>query len=79
MLLLQQQVTPGEKIESVTKNDAKATPYKKEKIPFASSSDEYLKHCGDPSPPKLEDYDQLLSTPPPPEITRIPDNVLKVS
>uniref|UniRef100_A0A8C3P466 Spindle and kinetochore associated complex subunit 3 n=1 Tax=Cyanoderma ruficeps TaxID=181631 RepID=A0A8C3P466_9PASS len=73
-----QQVTPGGKIESVTKNDAKDTPYKKERIPFASSSDEYLKHCGDPSPPKLEDYDQLLSTPPPPEITRIPDNVLKI-
>ncbi|TRZ24775.1 hypothetical protein HGM15179_002329 [Zosterops borbonicus] len=73
-----QQVTPGGKIESVTKNDAKETPYKKERIPFASSSDEYLKHCGDPSPPKLEGYDQLLSTPPPPEITRIPDNVLKM-
>lgn len=76
---MQQQVTPAGKIESVTKNDAKDAPYKKERIPFASSSDEYLKHCGDPSPPKLEGYDQLLSTPPPPEITRIPDNVLKVS
>ncbi|XP_039913068.1 spindle and kinetochore-associated protein 3 isoform X3 [Hirundo rustica] len=73
-----QQVTPGGKIESVTKCDAKDTPYKEGRIPFASSSDEYLKHCGDPSPPKLEDYDQLLSTPPPPEITRIPDNVLKM-
>ncbi|XP_066031951.1 spindle and kinetochore-associated protein 3 isoform X3 [Chamaea fasciata] len=73
-----QQVTPGGMIMSVTKNDAKDIPYKKERIPFASSSDEYLKHCGDPSPPKLEDYDQLLSTPPPPEITRIPDNVLKM-
>lgn len=76
---MQQQVTPEGKIESVTKNDAKDTSYKKERIPFASTSDECLKHCGDPSPPKLEDYDQLLSTPPPPEITRIPDNVLKVS
>ncbi|NXR50967.1 SKA3 protein, partial [Hippolais icterina] len=66
------------KIESVTKNDAKGTPYKEERIPFASSSDEYLKHCGDPSPPKLEHYDELLSTPPPPEITKIPDNVLKM-
>lgn len=72
-------MTPGRKIESVTKCDAKDTRNKEERIPFASSSDEYLKHCGDPSPPKLEDYDQLLSTPPPPEITRIPDNVLKVS
>ncbi|XP_063250731.1 spindle and kinetochore-associated protein 3 isoform X2 [Prinia subflava] len=73
-----QQVTQGEKTESVTKKDAKETPYKEERIPFASSSDEYLKHCGDPSPPQLEHYDQLLNTPPPPEITRIPDNVLKM-
>ncbi|XP_023775316.1 spindle and kinetochore-associated protein 3 isoform X3 [Cyanistes caeruleus] len=72
------QVMSGGKIESVTKNDAKDTPYKEEKIPFAASSDEYLKHCGDPSPPKLEHYDHLLNTPPPPEITRIPDNVLKM-
>ncbi|NXI12259.1 SKA3 protein, partial [Irena cyanogastra] len=66
------------KIESVTKNDAKDTPYKEERIPFPASSDEYLKHAGDPSPPKLEHYDHLLNTPPPPEITRIPDNVLKM-
>ncbi|XP_053859530.1 spindle and kinetochore-associated protein 3 isoform X2 [Vidua macroura] len=72
------QVTPGGKFESVTKNDAKDTPYKEERIPFAASSDEYLKHTGDPSPPKLENYDHLLNTPPPPEITRIPDNVLKM-
>ncbi|NWW34005.1 SKA3 protein, partial [Panurus biarmicus] len=72
------QILKGGKIETVTKNDAKDTPYKEERIPFASSSEEYLKHCGDPSPPKLEHYDQLLSTPPPPEITRIPDNVLKM-
>ncbi|XP_038005723.1 spindle and kinetochore-associated protein 3 isoform X2 [Motacilla alba alba] len=72
------QVTPGGKLESVTKNDVKDTPYKEEKIPFAASSDEYLKHPGDPSPPKLEHYDHLLNTPPPPEITRIPDNVLKM-
>ncbi|XP_059694707.1 spindle and kinetochore-associated protein 3 isoform X4 [Haemorhous mexicanus] len=73
-----QQVTPGGKLESVTKNDAKDTPYKEERIPFAASSDDYLKHTGDPSPPKLEHYDHLLNTPPPPEITRIPDNVLKM-
>ncbi|NWT32393.1 SKA3 protein, partial [Cardinalis cardinalis] len=66
------------KLESVTKNDAKDTPYKEERIPFAASSDEYLKNTGDPSPPKLEHYDHLLNTPPPPEITRIPDNVLKM-
>ncbi|NWI69301.1 SKA3 protein, partial [Todus mexicanus] len=41
-------------------------------------SDEYLKHLGDPSPPKIKPYDQLLSTPPPPEITRIPDDVLQL-
>uniref|UniRef100_A0A8C9MRE2 Spindle and kinetochore associated complex subunit 3 n=1 Tax=Serinus canaria TaxID=9135 RepID=A0A8C9MRE2_SERCA len=74
----QQQATPGGKLESVTKNDAKDTPYKEERIPFAASSDEYLKHTGDPSPPKLEHYDHLLNTPPPPEITKIPENVLKM-
>ncbi|XP_030815844.1 spindle and kinetochore-associated protein 3 isoform X3 [Camarhynchus parvulus] len=73
-----QQVTPGGKLESVTKNDAKDTPYKEERIPFAATSDEYLKNTGDPSPPKLEHYDHLLNTPPPPEITKIPDNVLKM-
>ncbi|XP_032908132.1 spindle and kinetochore-associated protein 3 isoform X1 [Catharus ustulatus] len=73
-----QQVTPGGKIESVTKNDAKDTPYKEKRIAFAASCDEYLKHPRDPSPPKLEDYDHLLNTPPPPEITRIPDDVLKM-
>ncbi|KAL9865852.1 spindle and kinetochore-associated protein 3 isoform 2-T2 [Geothlypis trichas] len=73
-----QHVTPGGKLESVTKNDAEDAPYKEERIPFAASSDEYLKHTGDPSPPKLEHYDHLLNTPPPPEITRIPDNVLKM-
>ncbi|KAI1241982.1 hypothetical protein IHE44_0005493 [Lamprotornis superbus] len=62
----------------MTKNDAKDTPYKEERIPFAASSHEYLKHSRDPSPPKLEDYDHLLNTPPPPEITRIPDDVLKM-
>ncbi|XP_074391336.1 spindle and kinetochore-associated protein 3 isoform X2 [Zonotrichia albicollis] len=73
-----QQVTPGTKLESVTKNDAKDAPYKEERTPFAASSHEYLKHTEDPSPPKLEHYDHLLNTPPPPEITRIPDNVLKM-
>ncbi|KAF2973723.1 hypothetical protein EK904_004565, partial [Melospiza melodia maxima] len=71
-------VTPGAKLESVTKNEAKDAPYKEERIPFAASSHEYLKHSEDPSPPKLEHYDHLLNTPPPPEITRIPDNVLKM-
>ncbi|KFQ59748.1 Spindle and kinetochore-associated protein 3, partial [Pelecanus crispus] len=52
--------------------------YVEESIPFAVSSDEYLKRFGDPSPPKIKHYDQLLSTPPPPEITRIPDDVLQI-
>ncbi|NXA95508.1 SKA3 protein, partial [Melanocharis versteri] len=76
--LCHKQILKWGKIESVTKNDAKDTPYKEERIPFAASSDEYLKHSGDPSPPKLKHYDQLLDTPPPPEITRIPDHVLKM-
>ncbi|NXU09665.1 SKA3 protein, partial [Pardalotus punctatus] len=64
--------------KSVTKNDAKDTQYKEDRIRFSASSDEYLKHFGDPSPPKLECYDQLLNTPPPPEITSITDDVLKI-
>ncbi|NWS15560.1 SKA3 protein, partial [Pachyramphus minor] len=65
------------KIESVTKSDAKDKQYK-DKIPFAVSPDAYLKHLGDPSPPAIKHYDQLLNTPPPPEITRIPDDVLQI-
>ncbi|NXN86453.1 SKA3 protein, partial [Bombycilla garrulus] len=76
--LCHKQILKWGKTEAVTKNDAKNTPYKEERIPFAASSDEYLKHSEDPSPPKLEHYDHLLNTPPPPEITRIPDNVLKM-
>ncbi|KAF1563279.1 Spindle and kinetochore-associated protein 3, partial [Eudyptes schlegeli] len=68
----------GEKIESVTKNDAADKQYVEDSVPFALSSDEYLKRFGDPSPPKIKHYDQLLNTPPPPEITRIPDDVLQI-
>ncbi|XP_010148744.1 PREDICTED: spindle and kinetochore-associated protein 3, partial [Eurypyga helias] len=67
-----------EKIESVTKNSATDRQYTEDSVRFAVSSDEYLKHFGDPSPPKIKQYDQLLSTPPPPEITRIPDDVLQI-
>lgn len=68
-----------EKTESVTKNDATDKQHKEDSISFAESSDEYLKHFRDPSPPKIKHYDQLLNTPPPPEITKIPDDVLQVS
>ncbi|XP_009888949.1 PREDICTED: spindle and kinetochore-associated protein 3 [Charadrius vociferus] len=68
----------GEKIESVTKNEATDKQFVEDRIPFAVSSDEYLKHFEDPSPPKIKHYDQLLNTPPPPEITRIPDDVLQI-
>ncbi|KAJ7395126.1 spindle and kinetochore-associated protein 3 isoform X6 [Pitangus sulphuratus] len=72
-----QQVKPGGKIESVTKSDARDKQYK-DNIPFAVSPDAYLKHLGDPSPPTIKHYDQLLNTPPPPEITKIPDDVLQI-
>ncbi|XP_027740143.1 spindle and kinetochore-associated protein 3 isoform X2 [Empidonax traillii] len=72
-----QQVKPGGKTESVTKSDARDKQYK-DSIPFAVSPDAYLKHLGDPSPPTIKHYDQLLNTPPPPEITRIPDDVLQI-
>lgn len=63
----------------VTKNNATEKQNIEDGIPSAVSSDEYLKHLGNPSPPKIKQYDHLLSTPPPPEITRIPDDVLQVS
>ncbi|KAM6383929.1 spindle and kinetochore-associated protein 3 isoform 2-T2 [Alca torda] len=72
------QVKQGEKIESVTKNDATDKQHIEDSIPYAVSSNEYLKHFEDPSPPKIKHYDQLLNTPPAPEITRIPDDVLQI-
>uniref|UniRef100_A0A663LU60 Spindle and kinetochore associated complex subunit 3 n=1 Tax=Athene cunicularia TaxID=194338 RepID=A0A663LU60_ATHCN len=67
-------VTPGLK----PKSDATDKQRIEDSISFTVSSDEYLKHLRDPSPPKLKHYDQLLNTPPPPEITRIPDDVLQI-
>lgn len=67
------------KTELVTNKDATDKQYVENSIPFAVSSDDYLKHFGDPSPPKIKHYDQLFNTPPPPELTRIPDDVLQVS
>ncbi|NWH70898.1 SKA3 protein, partial [Piaya cayana] len=67
-----------EKIESVTKSDATDKQHKEDRGPFAVSSDPYLERFRDPSPPKIKQYDQLLDTPPPPEITRIPDDVLQI-
>ncbi|XP_061230311.1 spindle and kinetochore-associated protein 3 isoform X2 [Neopsephotus bourkii] len=64
------------KTELVTKNDETDKQHE-DSISFAESS-EYLKHFRDPSPPKIKDYDQLLNTPPPPEITKIPDDVLQI-
>ncbi|XP_063195394.1 spindle and kinetochore-associated protein 3 isoform X1 [Chroicocephalus ridibundus] len=72
------QVKQGEKMESVTKNDATDKQHVEDSIPSAVSSNEYLKHFEDPSPPKIKHYDQLLNTPPAPEITRIPDDVLQI-
>ncbi|XP_010022509.1 PREDICTED: spindle and kinetochore-associated protein 3 [Nestor notabilis] len=72
------EVKQGGKTESVTKNDATDKQHKGDCISFAGSSDEYLKSFRDPSPPKIKHYDQLLNTPPPPEITKIPDDVLQI-
>ncbi|XP_074672128.1 spindle and kinetochore-associated protein 3 isoform X1 [Strix aluco] len=73
-----EQVKQGGKTESVTKSDATDKQCIEDSISFTVSSDEYLKHLRDPSPPKIKHYDQLLNTPPPPEITRIPDDVLQI-
>ncbi|XP_062433299.1 spindle and kinetochore-associated protein 3 [Rhea pennata] len=71
-------VKQGEKTESVTENDATNKLYIEDSIPSAVSSDEYLKHFEDPSPPKIKDYEHLIRTPPPPEITRIPEDILQI-
>ncbi|XP_062471204.1 spindle and kinetochore-associated protein 3 isoform X2 [Pezoporus occidentalis] len=71
------EVKQGGETESVTKNDATDKQHKEDSISFAENS-EYLKHFRDPSPPKIKHYDQLLNTPPPPEITKIPDDVLQI-
>ncbi|XP_030333506.1 spindle and kinetochore-associated protein 3 isoform X2 [Strigops habroptila] len=72
------EVKQAGKTESVAKNDATDKQHKEDSSSFAGSSDEYLKRFRDPSPPKIKHYDQLLSTPPPPEITKIPDDVLQI-
>ncbi|NWI18967.1 SKA3 protein, partial [Crypturellus soui] len=71
-------VMQGEKPELVAENDATSKLYIEDVIPSAISSDEYLKHFENPSPPKIKDYEHLINTPPVPEITRIPDDVLQI-
>lgn len=66
------------KITLVTENNATEKQSIEGSIPSAVSSDAYLQHLGNQSPPKIKQYDHLLSTPPPPEITRIPDDVLQI-
>ncbi|NXF58523.1 SKA3 protein, partial [Ciccaba nigrolineata] len=78
LIPLLQQVKQGGKTELVTESDATDKQCIEDSISFTVSSDEYLKHLRDPSPPKIKHYDQLLNTPPPPEITRIPDDVLQI-
>ncbi|KFQ38568.1 Spindle and kinetochore-associated protein 3, partial [Mesitornis unicolor] len=70
--------TPSRTNSTALSSGAMDKQYTRGSIPFAVSSDEYLKHLGDPSPPKINHYEQLLSTPPPPEITRIPHDVLQI-
>ncbi|OXB57391.1 hypothetical protein ASZ78_011026 [Callipepla squamata] len=71
-------VKQEEKIMSVTESYATEKQNVEGSIPPAVSSEEYLKRLGNPSPPRIKQYDHLLSTPPPPEITRIPDDVLQI-
>ncbi|XP_021235234.1 spindle and kinetochore-associated protein 3 isoform X2 [Numida meleagris] len=71
-------VKQEEKPVLVTENYAPEKQNIEDSVPSAVSSDEYLKRLGNPSPPKIKQYDHLLSTPPPPEITRIPDDVLQI-
>ncbi|NXU49592.1 SKA3 protein, partial [Turnix velox] len=68
----------GEGTESVMKNNRPDEKPIKDVRADGRRNANYLKHVEDPSPPEIKYCDQLLSTPPTPEITMIPDDVLQI-
>uniref|UniRef100_A0A8D0HD18 Spindle and kinetochore-associated protein 3 n=1 Tax=Sphenodon punctatus TaxID=8508 RepID=A0A8D0HD18_SPHPU len=62
-------------------NKTKSVPNKQHTEDYTPStlcSDKYLEHLGAPSPPTISDYGNLLDTPPPPEVTEIPQDILQI-
>ncbi|CAM5076088.1 unnamed protein product [Eretmochelys imbricata] len=68
----------GNKAESLPEIDVTVKQHKEDYASPILSSDEYLEHLGRPSLPKISDYENLLNTPPPPEITKIPEDILQI-
>uniref|UniRef100_A0A8C0GQD9 Spindle and kinetochore associated complex subunit 3 n=1 Tax=Chelonoidis abingdonii TaxID=106734 RepID=A0A8C0GQD9_CHEAB len=58
--------------------DVTVKQHKEDCAPPTLSSDKYIEHLGRPSLPKISDYENLLNTPPPPEITKIPEDILQI-
>uniref|UniRef100_A0A8C0GY58 Spindle and kinetochore associated complex subunit 3 n=1 Tax=Chelonoidis abingdonii TaxID=106734 RepID=A0A8C0GY58_CHEAB len=63
---------------SLPEIDVTVKQHKEDCAPPTLSSDKYIEHLGRPSLPKISDYENLLNTPPPPEITKIPEDILQV-
>ncbi|XP_006017709.1 spindle and kinetochore-associated protein 3 [Alligator sinensis] len=72
------QLKERNKAESVGENGMTNIPPTENCVPSNLSSDEYLEHLGEPSPPKISSYESLPNTPPPPEITQIPEDILQI-
>nr|XP_006138927.1 spindle and kinetochore-associated protein 3 isoform X2 [Pelodiscus sinensis] len=68
----------GNKVESLPAIDVKHKQRIEDCAPSIISSDKSVEHLGGPSPPKISDYENLLNTPPPPEITKIPEDILQI-
>ncbi|XP_067418959.1 spindle and kinetochore-associated protein 3 [Emydura macquarii macquarii] len=68
----------GNKAESLPEIDVTDKQHIEDCAPSMLNSDKYLEHLRGPSPPKISDYENLLNTPPPPEITTIPEDILQI-
>uniref|UniRef100_A0A8C3XIZ5 Spindle and kinetochore-associated protein 3 n=1 Tax=Chelydra serpentina TaxID=8475 RepID=A0A8C3XIZ5_CHESE len=58
--------------------DGTVKQHKEDCAPPILSSDKYLEHLRRPSLTKISDYENLINTPPPPEITKIPEDILQI-
>uniref|UniRef100_A0A8C3RP54 Uncharacterized protein n=1 Tax=Chelydra serpentina TaxID=8475 RepID=A0A8C3RP54_CHESE len=64
--------------DSLPEIDGTVKQHKEDCAPPILSSDKYLEHLRRPSLTKISDYENLINTPPPPEITKIPEDILQV-
>uniref|UniRef100_A0A8C3RQZ3 Spindle and kinetochore-associated protein 3 n=1 Tax=Chelydra serpentina TaxID=8475 RepID=A0A8C3RQZ3_CHESE len=68
----------GNKAESLPEIDGTVKQQKEDCAPPILSSDKYLEHLRRPSLTNISDYENLVNTPPPPEITKIPEDILQI-